>query len=72
MIRPEAQNLNHKNRQKQVSAAQVNAKLEALLDRLLNSLSETPAPTPTRKRTVVCEGRPGQPLHCHFIYREGK
>lgn len=66
MIRPEAQNLNHKNRQKQVSAAEVNAKLESLLDRLLNSLPQTPALTPTPKRTVVCEGRPVQRLHCHI------
>ena len=40
MIRPEVQNLVHKNKQKQVSAAQLNAKLEALLDQLLAMLDK--------------------------------
>lgn len=70
MMRREVQNLNHKNRQEQVSAEQVNAELESLLDRLLNSLPETrtqaPAPKTVVKRSVVCEGRPGERLHCHI------
>lgn len=71
MMRREAQNLNHKNRQEQVSAEQVNAKLESLLAQLLAMLEQKPTPTPAPKRTlvkrsVVCEGRPGERLHCHI------